>query len=118
MNHVGNIQPVRAKLQTTDTTILTGTKERLQIMAIWLCNTHASNRTVDLTVTSDSVDYELLKTFVITGENKEIIQAQGWPVLTLNEGEVLKGLCSGANDDVHIQIVTTTLGTADIGTPF
>ena len=115
MRTIGDIQPVWKKLQTTDTTLLTGTPQRLQVMSIWLCNTNAAARTVDLTVTSDSVDYELLKGFEIPANGKEIIQAQSWPVLTINDGEVLKGLCSNNNDDVHIALVTTTLGTADYG---
>ena len=115
MRTIGDIQPVWKKLQTTDTTLLTGTPQRLQVMSIWLCNTQNAARTVDLTVTSGGVDIELLKDFSIAANDKEIIQAQSWPVVALANGDVLKGLCSGANDDVHVALVTTTLGTADYG---
>ena len=111
----GNIQPVWKKLQTTDTTLLTGTKERLLVMAIWICNTTSGAKTVDLTVTSGGADYELLEDYSIAANDKEIIQAKSWPILALADGDVLKASCSGSNDDVHVALVTTTLGTASMG---
>jgi hypothetical protein len=115
MNRTGDIRPVWSKLKTTDTTLLTGTAGRYLVMTIWLCNTDGSAQTVDLTVTSGGVDYELLENFSIAANSKEIIQAGDWPLLALNEGDVLKGSCAGGNDLVHVAMVRTDIGTPSMG---
>jgi hypothetical protein len=114
----GDIQPIRAKLQTTATTILTGTKQRLLVSSFLICNTNAAARDVTIQVTtSGGTTYDIWSAReVAANETKPLSDAgQHGPLIALADGDVLKGLCTGTNDDVHVELVTTTLGTADIG---
>ena len=107
----GKVRTALVKLAGTQGTILEGGQERRVITQILLSNITGGALTATLDVTRSSVDYNICTAKSVGANDFVHIKGEYGPLISLEPGDTLKGLCNSANN-VHCIVTYTTLGPA------
>lgn len=106
---LGNLQTALKKLAATQGDLLESGEERLVITGIFLANKTAGALTVTLDLTRGGVDYNICTAKNVAANDYVHIQGDHGPIASMQDGDILKGSCSSANN-VHAVITYTEIG--------